>query len=170
MKCIAMLLIVAVLFLAGCEYEAPLTEEHSIPVDSSVLGLWEIIPDSDKKSDAPERMMLLKYTDTEYLIHHPTGEDGLYFRGYPIKIGDVSCVQIQWIGTAEGDIKKDDRDYNVVSYNFSNGELVIKTLNTDLVDDDLKDSEALKKAFLKNKDNKDLFTDPGKFRKVKTKS
>ena len=52
----------------------------------------------------------------------------------------------------------------------SNGELEIKTLNTDLVDKDLQDTASIKQAFLKNKDNKDLFTNPGKFRRVKVKS
>jgi len=53
---------------------------------------------------------------------------------------------------------------------MSNGELEIKTLNTDLVDKDLKDTASIKQAFLKNKDNKDLFRNPGKFRRVKVKS
>jgi hypothetical protein len=50
-----------------------LTEDHPIAVDSSVLGLWEVIPD-----------------------------DGIYYRAYPIKIGGVSCVQLQAIGTKAG--------------------------------------------------------------------
>ncbi len=30
-------------FLVGCEYDIPLATEHSIEIDSSVLGLWEHI-------------------------------------------------------------------------------------------------------------------------------
>ncbi len=41
MRCVTALLIITVLFLAGCTYEKPLVKEHAIPVDSSVLGLWE---------------------------------------------------------------------------------------------------------------------------------
>jgi len=87
MKCKLALLTAAVLLITGCEYESPLTKEHNIAVDSAVLGLWEAIPDKGEEPKQNERMMVLKYSGTEYLIHYPVGKDGAYFRGYPIKIG-----------------------------------------------------------------------------------
>jgi hypothetical protein len=93
----------------------------------------------------------------------------MYFRGYPINVDGVPCVQIQQIGSVDGDIKKEDRKYHVISYKLSNGELEIRTLNTDLVDNNLQDSASLRQAFLKHRDNKDLFTNPGKFRGVTQK-
>jgi hypothetical protein len=56
----------------------------------------------------------------------------------------------------------------VVSYTLSNGELTLMTLNTAVVDETLKNSAALRKAFERNKDNKELFANPGRFRKVAT--
>jgi hypothetical protein len=171
MKYAAGFAIVATLVIAGCGgYQVPLTEEHNILIDQSILGLWEEVPHGDKPPDPDERMLILKYTDTEYLVHYPAGKDGMYFRGYPIKVEGVSCVQVQLIGAADGDIKKEDRKYHVISYKLSNGELEIRTLNTDLVDKNLQDSAGLRQAFLKYKDNKALFTNPGKFRRVKEKS
>lgn len=171
MKSVITFLVVTFLFLAGCEYEAPLTKEHTIPVDLSLLGLWEFIPEEGEESDSDERMMILKFSDTECLIHYPIGEDGLYLRAYLIKIGNVSCVQLQAIGTADGPPEKDERElYHVVSYVLADGILEVKLLNTDLVDDDLKNSEALREAFLKHQDDKDLFTNPGRFRRVKDSS
>lgn len=166
MKHIGAVVIAAVLVIAGCVYEAPLTEEHTIPIDPSVLGLWEEVPEGDKPADPNERMNIMKYSETEYLVHYPTGKYGMYFRGYPIKIEGVSCVQFQVIGNADGDIKKEERTYQVVSYALSQGELEVRTLNSDLVDKNLKDSAGLRQAFIKNKDNKDLFREPGKFRRV----
>ena len=169
MRCIAVLLIVTVLFLSGCEYETPFTKEHTISVDSSVLGLWEPLPDEGEESGPDERMMILKYSDTEYLIHYPPGgNDEAYYRGYRIKIGGISCVQLQAIGTEDGMPKKDIKDlFNVVSYELKKGILEIRTLNTDLVDDDLKTTEALVQAFLNHKNNKDLFTNPVRFKQIK---
>jgi hypothetical protein len=168
MKSVAMFLVAAGLFLAGCKYEAPFTTEHSIPVDSSVLGLWEPVPEKGGESFKDERMMILKYSDTEYLIHYPVEEDGLYFRGYAIKIRDISCVQLQVIGNEDGPLKRDKKDiFHVASYLVENGELHVKMLNTELVSDELTESEALKKAFLKHKDDKNLFANPGRFRRVK---
>lgn len=165
---------IALFFLiAGCEYEISLTDEHKIPVDKAVLGLWEAVPEKgivsdpkDRISDSEERLMVLKNTDTEYLIHYPTGDEGFYFRGYTVRIGGVSCVQIQLIGDSNGAIKTGERMYQVVSYQFVNGELEIKTLNTDLVDTNLKDRNKLKKAFLMNKNKGELFINPVMFRKA----
>jgi hypothetical protein len=28
-------------------------------------------------------MMILIYSDTEYMIHHPVRDDGIYYRAYP---------------------------------------------------------------------------------------
>ncbi|MBU1181395.1 MAG: hypothetical protein ABIJ52_02755 [Pseudomonadota bacterium] len=159
------LFIVALAFsvFAGCEYESPLTNEHNIPVDSAVLGLWETVQDNSETAGSSEKMLVLKYSDTEYLVHYPIGDEAFYFRGYPIKIGNISCVQVQLIGDANGDIKKEERKYQVVSYELSNGELEIKTLNTDLVNKDLKESNKLRKAFMKNRGNVELFQNPVKF-------
>ncbi|MCU0857125.1 MAG: hypothetical protein MUC65_01810 [Pontiellaceae bacterium] len=161
-----MLFAIAGLLLVGCEYESPFTTEHSIVIDSAVLGLWEPKPDEGKEPKEGERMMILKYSDTEYLIHYPAGEDGIYYRGYPIKIGGISCVQLQIIGTKDGPPRKDEADlFYVVSYQLTDSGLEIKTLNTNVVDDDLKSTEELHAAFLKHKENKDLFNDPEVFRR-----
>jgi len=148
---------------AGCEYESPLTYEQNIPVDASVLGLWETLPDKNGTPGSSEKMLVLKYSDTEYLVHYPIGDEAFYFRGYPIKIGNISCVQIQLIGDTNGDVKKEERKYHVVSYELSNDGLEIKTLNTDLVDKNLKESSKLRKAFVKNRGDMKLFQDPVMF-------
>lgn len=167
MKSKTALLMGTVLLFCGCEYEAPLTEDHPIAVDSSVLGLWEFIPDAGKEKEGNERMMILRYSDTEYMIHHPVRDDGIYYRAYPIKIGGVSCVQLQAIGTKAGPPDKKEKNlYHVASYRLKNAELEIKILNTELVDDDLKTTEALTQSFLKNKGNKKLFINPGRFRRI----
>ena len=167
MKCKLALLTVAVLLITGCEYESPLTKKHNIAIDSAVLGLWEAIPDEGEEPKKNERMMILKYSDTEYLLHYPVGDDGLYFRSYPIKIGGVSCVQLQVIGTKAGPPEKDEKDlFHVVSHRLAGAGLEIKILNTELVEDDLKTTDALTQSFLKHEGNKKLFINPGRFRRI----
>ena len=168
MKCIVTFLIVILLLFAGCLYEVPLPKEHTIPVDLSILGLWELLSGEGEELDLDKRMMILKFSDTEALIHYPIGEDGLYFRAYAIKIGNMSCVQLQVIGNEDGPPEKDEKDlYHVASYVLAKGILEVKLLETNLVDADLKNSEALRAASLKHQDNKDLFIDPSRFRRVK---
>ncbi len=157
----------AVLLFCGCEYEVPLTKEPSVAVDSSVLGLWELIPDAGEEKEKKERMMVLKYSGTEYMIHYPIGEDAMYFRAYPVKIGGVQCVQLQAIGTHKGSPDKEEKNlYHVASYQLNGANLEIKLLNAELVDDELKTSAALTRSFKKHKGHKNLFINPGTFRRV----
>lgn len=159
---------VAVFLLAGCIYDEPLTTDHSIAIDSAILGLWaEVTPEGETAPSDPE-LIILKFSETEYLIHYPPrADDGIYYRGYPIEIGGISCVQLQVIGDRNGSVGKVTKRYNVVNYELKEGELEIRLLNTQLVSDDLKTIDELVRAFLEQKDHEALFNDVGIFRRVK---
>lgn len=160
-------LVGAALFLSGCRYEAPLTLEHSLPIDTSVLGLWQPAGEGSDRPGGTERLLVLQYSETEYLIHYSAEKDPLYFRGYPIRIGDVPCVQLQLIGIGNQPVGSGRKDlFHVAAYTLRNGLLVVSTLNGNVVSDSLKDSGALAQAFVKHKDNRNLFTDPCRFRKI----
>ena len=113
-------------------------------------------------------MMILKFSSTEYIINYPVRENAMYFRAYPIKVGGVSCVQLQAIGSNEGPPDQGEKGlYHVASYQLSDAKLEIKLLNEKLVDDVLKKSADLPRAFLNHKENKILFVNPVKFRRLK---
>ena len=153
-----------ILIPLGCWYDSPFSEVQEIPLDKEVFGWWEIV--SDNEAEAKERMLVLPFSKAEYLIHYLTGEkETFYFRGYPVKIGDVAFVQLQVIGTMEGLPEKDSAPFYAVSYQLSDDGLTVRTLNLDLVEEEVKGSEALRKAFLEHKDDPDLFRDPGRFKR-----
>ena len=152
---------------AGCNYESPLVVENSVPVDAAILGSWETIPDEAKPSEDKYEALVLKFSDTEYSIQYPRQDkDSLYFRGYPIKVGGKTYIQIQLIGSEAGPVKDADRKYDVLSYTVSADTLVISTLNTKIVDKTISRTEGLLKAFLENKDTPELFVNTVKFSKV----
>lgn len=157
---------IVMILLTACEYEAPLTTEHSIPIDPALLGIWGNVPESGEKPDE-WRILILEYSPTEYLIYYPAGENGIYFRAYPIKVGDLACVQLKTIGSAEGPAGKEDEEdlFQVAAYTLNEGMLEVRLLNSDLVDNDLKTQEALRSAFIENTGRPDLFDNPGRFRK-----
>lgn len=159
--------VVSVLLLAACEYKAPLTTEHRIPIDPQVLGLWQIIPEENENDDTFIR--IFKFSDTEYTLqYHEHGGD-FYFRAYAINIGGVSAVQLELVGTDDGPVKANEDDrYHVVAYHLENQILKISSLNSELVDDELPDSESLRKAFIQHKENPGLFNDPGVFKRMKS--
>jgi len=153
-------------FLAACEYKAPLKTEHVIPVDSAVLGYWKHVPKADEPS-ADTRMKVLRFSATEYLIHYFEDDGELYVRAYLARISDSQVVQLELIGDDDGPVSNEDVDlYNVATYKLENDELEVRMLNTDLVDDELADSESLLRAFLEHKDDPELFGEAGIFKRV----
>ena len=159
-------LVVLLLCVAGCEYEDPLSEKQNIPIDQALLGLWEPVPEKNEPKPSGEWIVALKYSDTEYIIHYQTGSESMYFRAYPLKIGDISCVQLQLIGNASGPPAKTDPAYQVASVRLTGNEVTIRMMNTSVLGHDLA-GPALREAFLKNSKNTDLFREPVKFRRVK---
>lgn len=158
------------LALTGCLYDSPLTEEHRIPIDPSILGLWEAASDPLEPAEARDRVMILKFSDTEYLIHHMALADARYYRGYPVEVGGLACMQLQCIGTPGGMPEKGAKAFIPVSYRMIDGQLEVRLINNDLIDEELKGSTALRKAFLAHKDDLQLFRDPARFRRLEKKA
>ncbi len=166
MKHLLLFLGVLLFCFTACEYQEPLSEKQNIAIDPALLGLWEPAPEKDEPKPSGEWILALKYSDTEYLIHYHTGSDSLYFRAYPLKIGDISCVQLQLIGNADGPLAKTEPAYQVAFVTLTGGEVTIRMINTSVVGPDLRGS-ALREAFLNNSKNSDLFREPVKFRRLK---
>ena len=169
MKATALLLAAATLFLVGCRFKAPLVKEDTLPIDPAVIGLWEPLPEHGKKAEADKRMVILKFSDTEYMVRQPIGDGVIHYRAYPVELGGIRCVQLEAIGDAKGPLgggKDIATPFQVVSYKMEGWKLVIRTLNTELFPDTLDTTQALQDAFLAYKDRKDLFTNPQSYRKV----
>jgi hypothetical protein len=153
-----LILLATMLIFAGCVYESPLSEEHTIAIDPGVLGLWEEIPDEATDSSEMERMLVMRFSDTEYLVR---------YRAYPIKIGKVSCIQLQSLGSGKGPLPAgENQQYLVASYQLDARGLEVKLLNSDLVTDKISDPLLLRKAFLDHQDEENLFSGPGRFRRI----
>jgi hypothetical protein len=160
------ILALVLVLLSGCVYKTPVTTNHTIPANPAVLGMWQAVPEPGKDLDTDERMLVLKYSDTEYMVRYPSGKDAMFFRGYPIKVGNLQCVQIQLIGEKDQPVNDEDRKYQIVAYKLADGVLELRTLNADLVSDRLATSADLLKAIKANVANPDLFKNPGKFKKL----
>ena len=159
------ILFICVLLLSACKYKTPITTEHDIPVDQHVLGSWKIVPAENQ--DNQSGILIFRFSDTEYSVHYHEDGGNLYFRAYAINIDGVAAVQLEFIGSDDGPAGEDATErFHVISYQLENDQLKISTLNTELVDDKLDDSESLRKALIKHKENPDLFNEPGFFKRV----
>lgn len=173
MKSMTLLLTVATLLFAGCRFKSPLVKEHTIPIDPAVIGLWEPLRKEGKGAEGkPEkdmRMLILGFSETEYMVRQPMGDGAIHYRAYPVELGGIRCVQLKAIGDDKGPLGGDKSlttPYQVVSYETEDAVLVIRTLNDKLFPGSLETTEALQEAFLKNKDKEDLFTNPERYRKI----
>ncbi len=154
--------------LGGCRYEEPLDATAGNPIDPMVLGLWELQPDDGDDDAERERMLVLPLSANEYLVNYPTGEDGLYFRAYPIKVGGVSCIQLKLLGTQAGALPGDDDAlYDVVTYALTGGGLEVKTLNQNVISTEIETTDSLVKAFAGATESPELFSDPCTFTRIK---
>lgn len=178
----AFLLSAAALMLSGCIYEAPLVAENKLPIDPAIVGLWEPVSEEGKeperngdnplkkileKSPEDSRLLILQFSEKEYMISE---SNNIHYRAYSIELGGKRCVQLQVISTNGGPMDwKDEkpRPFLVCFFEIKNGELAVHTLNEGLVSGDLRTTAELQEAFLKNKDNPELFEKPTIYRMVK---
>lgn len=160
-------ILVAVILTAGCVHHTPLSTDHTIAIDPEFLGLWELIPAEAKGDPAEDMMVILKWSETEYVAQVPMGEKGDFYRAYPVEIGGMQVIQAQSLGSAWGEIHEGDRVvYPIISYRIVEGILAISTLNTQVVDEHITDAEALREAILANINRQDLFEPPAHFRRA----
>ena len=160
-------IVVTTAFLVGCQYDYPLVEQSVKPIDKSLLGVWESVPETGETNAPINRALVLRFSDTEYLIQYPVKEkDCLFFRAYLIDVGGLSCLQVQVLGTDKGPVEAADDTFDVVSYKPEGAQLDVGVLNPQVVDKNATSTAALVKLFLKGKASPTLFTPHAKFRKV----
>jgi hypothetical protein len=165
MKKSGWVLLLSIFFLTACEYDIPLTFEHNIPIDQSILGSWVYVPAANE--DGNTEVRIHGFSDTEYSIHYMEDDDDLYFRAYAVNIAGTSAVQLELTGTDEESVEQGQENrYVVAQYTMVNGQLEIKTLNSELVSNSITDPETLRQVFAEHKNNPELFNDPGLFKRV----
>jgi len=150
------------LLLCSCVYEVPLDEEAAIPLDPALTGLWQEIPAEGKPEDPDDRLVILPFSKTEYVAVVSPDDGGLYFRAYPVHLGGMELIQLEWLGVD----KEEDEPYHVCRYSLKDEILTVEVLNEDVISSDLKDAVALRKALLENCRNLDLFGKPGRYRRL----
>lgn len=149
------------LLLAACLHDAPLAVSAKLPLDAALPGVWR---STTKEGSATLRV--LRWSDTEYLAHWSDGNGHLYYRGYPIEVAGVPCVQLCLVGTGDGPPDVSVKPYQVVSYRLEGERLTVSNLNPARVGGDLSGTEALRAAFERAKDAPDLFIEPTAYTRV----
>jgi hypothetical protein len=155
-------LLAIVLLLAGCEYEVALSDPMGLPIDDAVLGTWTKLDEHGEVGRNPDQISIFQFHNGEYLVV-ARGPDPIYFRGYPILINDIPCVQMKVLEDAD-ELRKSEADtqnkgtlYMVVQYTIEDGRLMVSSLNTEIITRDIASTEELLEAVQAHADDPDLF-------------
>jgi hypothetical protein len=149
-----LLILLALIFLVGCDYTVPLITTPDISIDRSILGLWQTTDDDG----TPVQLAVLALDDNEYLVSYSTKkQQAMFARACLCHTDGNTLVQVKWLGAADGKPMFDNTIYQFFSYTVSGDKLTARLLNNDVVNKDAASTKELEKAIAANRDNPELF-------------
>jgi len=150
--------------LAGCEYTVPLVKTPELGIDSAVVGLWS----RSKEDGQKESLLVLPLNQQEYMVALPAGsKDAMFARACLCRTADMTLVQLEWIGTAQGKLPESNRVFQFATYSVVGDTMAVRMLNAGVVNKDVKSTAELARAIADNKDRPDIFRDKMVYTKVK---
>jgi len=122
---------------AGCEYEAPITEQPTRAVEEKLLGNWSA-------ENGTERLKIREFDASTYVVSY----NGHLYRAFHSDFADMPFVSVQ-------NIDSERRTYAFLTYRLEDksNTLALRSVNIKMVPKDVKDSlqiQALLKKKLKN--------------------
>jgi len=148
---VATMLLVAGLFLSGCNYEVPLTAKPTRKVDPQLIGDWVAV---DKDSKEEELMFVRKLDDVTYVV----AMDKDIYRAFHSDFAGTAFLSVQ-------DLNGSDRLYLYLTYRLSSDgkQLSVFTVSTKVVPEETKGRSALQKLIKRQLDNPRLLNEPMEF-------
>lgn len=150
------LLAAALLGLAGCDYDVPVTTEPTRPVQPSLVGSWGSYDPAEQKL---ELMSVRQWDDTHYAV----SIDRDIYRAHHSDLGPLALVSVQ-------DLNSDDHKYVYYLWSLSadGRQLTLRRVRQELVPDKVKDIPTIQRLLRENAANPKLFDQDQVFtRKVK---
>ncbi|HWA26017.1 MAG TPA: hypothetical protein VG734_10165 [Lacunisphaera sp.] len=138
----------AVLFLSGCDYDAPLTATATHPIDARLVGDW-IPAGKEEEKDSP--MHVRRWDDNTYAI---AIENDIY-RTWHSDCAGLALVSAQ-------DLNSDERKFCLYTWALSpdGAQLTLRRVRTEVVPDAAKTTAALQAAVKANAANPKLLDEP----------
>jgi hypothetical protein len=139
------------LAFSGCDYKVPITPGPTRKVDDRLLGDWV-------SKDAKDKMKVRKLDDSIYICSY----NGDLFQAFHSDVGKTSFISVQDIDSAE-------RKYVYLIYTISadGNRLVVRSVNTNLIPKETKDSATVQRLLEDNLQNPALFDEEDQFTKEK---
>jgi hypothetical protein len=135
---------------------------------SDLIGLWK----RTDKDGENEKLLVLPLTAEKYLVSYPSNsQNAMFAKASKSKVDNLTLIQLEWIGTAEGIIPDGNLVFQFLRFKLSDKSrnLSLKLLNPKTVGKNFKSSEELKNSIIKHIDNSKLFRKTIHFRKTDRK-
>jgi len=159
-----LLISLACTFLAACDYTVPLAKTPSLPLDNSLVGLWQSTDGGQKTN----KLLVLPSSKEEYLVVYPAeSPHAMFAHGCLWTNETFTLIQLNWFGTAKGDIPDDTRTFQYARYSVVSNTVTLNLLNPEVISKEIASANDLVKAITDNKDNPKLFRDKMVFEKAK---
>lgn len=160
-----MILLVAGLLLAGCDYTVALVETPAVEIDRTVVGLWQRTVEDGRT----ERLLILPLDARRYLVSYPAGTpDALFAEACIWRGQDRVLVQLDWIGTGRAKLPETGRTFQYAAYEVSGDALAVRLVNPAVVSKEIDSSAELSRAVAENQHKPAFFRDPMTFVKEPT--
>jgi hypothetical protein len=139
------------LWVAGCQYEVPITASPTRKVELGLLGDWRSL-------DGKEDLRVRRLDDSTYAIYY----DGDLFRAYHSDIGETPFASVQ-------DLNSNDRKYSYIIWKLSDDgkRLSLRNVSDEVIPKQTKDSATVVALLTKNAGNPELFGEEIEFKKEK---
>jgi len=149
-RVLALFLIGGSLLLAACNFDFPLTEKATHPIDARLLGDWVSF---DKDEQKLQQMSVRKLDDSTYAVVM----DHDVYRVFHSDFAGTPFVSVQDLqhGTSYGKYA-----YYVWQLSADGQQLTVKGVHTRIVPEDTKDRAAAQKLIKDNLANPKLYGDP----------
>ncbi len=158
-----LIMCLAGVWLAGCDYTVPLVQTPAVDLDNALVGRWQKTGSDGGK----DQLLVLPLGQREVLVVFPADtKDAMFARGSLWRQADLVLMQLNWFGTAQGKLPTDTRTYQFASFDIAGDTLRVRLLNPDTVDKAAASTEALQQAILANQANPKLYRDAMTFRKI----
>ena len=141
----------SILAFAACQYEVPITPSPTRGVQERLLGDWVSL-------DGKEQMKTRRLDDSIYIVYF----DGDLFRAYHSDVAETPFVSVQ-------DINSSDRKYAYVVWKVSDDgkRLSLRSVQSEVVPKEEKDSARIAELLKENAKNPQLFGEDIEFKKEK---
>jgi hypothetical protein len=139
------------LWVAGCQYDVPITSSPTRKVEPGLLGDWRSL-------DGKEDLRVRRLDESTYVVYY----DGDLFRAYHSDVGNTPVATVQ-------DLNSNDRKYAYVVWKLSDDgkTLRLRNVNDKVIPKETKDSVTVIALLTKNARNPELFGEQIEFTKEK---